>query len=176
LIRNDVHVVLNGEGAECNLNGLYLVDGKRHVDNHTEIEHCRPRARSHELYKGILSGSARGVFNGKILVHKDAQKSDARQTNKNLVLSKDAVINTKPQLEIYADDVKCSHGSTVGQLDSNALFYLQSRGIGSQEAQSLLSYAFASDVTNRIKVASLRSQLDDYLLMKFSSSQNLVQP
>jgi len=176
LIRNDVHVVLNGEGAECNLNGLYLVDGKRHVDNHTEIEHCRPRARSHELYKGILSGSAHGVFNGKILVHKDAQKSDARQTNKNLMLSKDAVINTKPQLEIYADDVKCSHGSTVGQLDSNALFYLQSRGIGWQEAQSLLSYAFASDVTHRIKVASMRSQLDDYLLMKFSRSQNVVQP
>jgi Fe-S cluster assembly protein SufD len=176
LIRNDVHVVLDGEGAECHLNGLYLVDAKRHVDNHTEIEHCRPRARSQELYKGILSGSARGVFNGKILVHKDAQKSDARQTNKNLVLSKDAVINTKPQLEIYADDVKCSHGSTVGQLDSNALFYLQSRGIGWQEAQSLLSYAFASDVTNRIKAASMRSQLDDYLLMKFSSSQNVIQP
>jgi len=175
LIRNDLHVLLNGEGAECNLNGLYLVDGKRHVDNHTEIEHCSPRAKSQELYKGILSDSARGVFNGKILVHKDAQKSDARQTNKNLVLSKDAVINTKPQLEIYADDVKCSHGSTVGQLDRDALFYLQSRGIGWGEAQSLLSYAFASDVTSRIKIAAMRSRLDDYLMMKFSSQQDAIQ-
>lgn len=167
LVRNDVRVVLDGEGSECSLNGLYLVDGKQHVDNHTEIEHCRPRARSQELYKGILSGSARGVFNGKILVHKDAQKSDARQTNKNLVLSENAVIHTKPQLEIRADDVKCSHGSTVGQLDRDALFYLRSRGIGSAEAQSLLCYAFASEVVSRIKIAPLRSELDDYLLVKF---------
>ncbi|HSE88719.1 MAG TPA: Fe-S cluster assembly protein SufD [Candidatus Binatia bacterium] len=170
LVRNDVHVVLNGEGSECSLNGLYLVDGKQHVDNHTEIEHCMPRAKSQELYKGILSGSARGVFNGKILVHKDAQKSDARQTNKNLVLSENAVINTKPQLEIHADDVKCSHGSTVGQLDRDALFYLRSRGIGSVEAQSLLCYAFASEVVNRVKVATMRAQLDDYLLLKFGSN------
>jgi Fe-S cluster assembly protein SufD len=171
LIRNDVHVVLNGEGSECSLNGLYLVDGKQHVDNHTEIEHCMPRAKSQELYKGILSGSARGVFNGKILVHKDAQKSDARQTNKNLVLSENAVINTKPQLEIHADDVKCSHGSTVGQLDRDALFYLRSRGIDSAEAQSLLCYAFASEVVSRVKIATMRAQLDDYLLMKFGSNR-----
>ena len=171
LVRNDVHVVLNGEGSECSLNGLYLVDGKQHVDNHTEIEHYKPRARSRELYKGILSGSARGVFNGKILVHKDAQKSDARQTNKNLLLSENAVINTKPQLEIYADDVKCSHGSTVGQLDRDALFYLRSRGIPLGEAQSLLSYAFASEVISKIKIAPMRAQLDDYLLMKFKSNQ-----
>jgi Fe-S cluster assembly protein SufD len=167
LVRNNVHVVLNGEGAECNLNGLYLLDGKQHVDNHTEIEHCMPRAKSLELYKGILSGGARGVFDGKILVHKDAQKSDARQTNKNLLLSEDAVINTKPQLEIYADDVKCSHGSTVGQLDRDALFYLRSRGIDFEAAQSLLSYAFASDVISGVKIASLRDQLNDYLLTKF---------
>ena len=166
-VRNDVHVVLNGEGSECNLNGLYLVDGKQHVDNHTEIEHCKPRARSQELYKGILSGSARGVFNGRITVHEDAQKSDARQTNKNLVLSENAVIHTKPQLEIRADDVKCSHGSTVGQLDRDAMFYLQSRGIGAAEAQSLLCYAFASEVVGRVKIAPLRSGLDDYLLTKF---------
>jgi Fe-S cluster assembly protein SufD len=169
LVRNDVHVVLNGEGSECSLDGLYLVDGKQHVDNHTEIEHCMPRAKSQELYKGILSGSARGVFNGKILVHKDAQKSDARQTNKNLVLSENAVINTKPQLEIHADDVKCSHGSTVGQLDPNALFYLQSRGIDLGEAQTLLCYAFASEIVTRIKIALMRKQLDDYLLMKFAN-------
>jgi Fe-S cluster assembly protein SufD len=172
LVRNDVHVVLNGEGSECSLNGLYLVDGKQHVDNHTEIEHCMPRARSLELYKGILSGSARGVFDGKILVHKDAQKSDARQTNKNLLLSEGAVINTKPQLEIYADDVKCSHGSTVGQLDRDALFYLRSRGIDFEAAQSLLSYAFASDVLSGVKIASLRDQLNDYLLTKFRGHQD----
>jgi len=171
LVRNDVHVVLNGEGSECILNGLYLVDGKQHVDNHTEIEHCMPRAKSQELYKGILSGSARGVFNGKILVHKDAQKSDARQTNKNLVLSENAVINTKPQLEIHADDVKCSHGSTVGQLDRDALFYLRSRGIDSAEAQSLLCYAFASEVVSRVKIATMRAELDEYLLMKFGTNR-----
>jgi Fe-S cluster assembly protein SufD len=171
LVRNDAHAVLNGEGSECSLNGLYLVDGKQHVDNHTEIEHCMPRAKSLELYKGILSGSARGVFDGKILVHKDAQKSDARQTNKNLLLSEGAVVNTKPQLEIYADDVKCSHGSTVGQLDRDALFYLRSRGIDFEAAQSLLSYAFASDVIGGVKIASLRDQLNDYLLSKFRSHQ-----
>jgi Fe-S cluster assembly protein SufD len=175
LVRNDVHVALNGEGSECNLNGLYLVDGRQHVDNHTEIEHFMPRARSHELYKGILSGSGRGVFNGKIFVHKDAQKSDARQTNKNLLLSEDAVINTKPQLEIYADDVKCSHGSTVGQLDRDALFYLRSRGIGPGEAQSLLSYAFASDIVSRVKIAPMRARLDDYLLTKFRNQYASLQ-
>ena len=170
LVRNDVHVVLNGEGSECSLNGLYLVDGKQHVDNHTEIEHLMPRAKSQELYKGILSGNARGVFNGKILVHKDAQKSDARQTNKNLVLSENAVINTKPQLEIHADDVKCSHGSTVGQLDRDALFYLRSRGIGLTEAQSLLCYAFAREVISKVKIPSMQAQLDGYLLNKFRSN------
>jgi Fe-S cluster assembly protein SufD len=118
-----------------------------------------------------LSGSARGVFNGKILVHKDAQKSDARQTNKNLVLSENAVINTKPQLEIHADDVKCSHGTTVGQLDRDSLFYLRSRGIDSAEAQSLLCYAFASEVVSRVKIATMRALLDDYLLKKFGSSR-----
>jgi Fe-S cluster assembly protein SufD len=167
LVRNDLHVVLNGEGSECVLNGLYLMDGQDHVDNHTEIEHVRPRARSLELYKGILSGRARGVFNGKIVVHKDAQKTDARQTNKNLLLSEGAGVNTKPQLEIYADDVKCSHGSTIGQLDRDALFYLRSRGMGIDDAQSLLSYAFASDVVGRIRIPRMRARLDDFLLTKF---------
>jgi len=167
LVRNHVHVVLNGEGAECVLNGLYLADGKQHIDNFTEIEHAKPRARSLELYKGILGGSAHGVFNGKIIVHKDAQKSDARQTNKNLLLSADAVVNTKPQLEIYADDVKCSHGSTIGQMDGDALFYLRSRGLGVDQAKSLLSFAFASDVVGRIKIESLRKRLDEYLVARF---------
>ena len=170
LVRNDVRVVLNGEGSECSLNGLYVLDARQHVDNHTEIEHCMPRARSRELYKGILGGHARGVFNGKILVHKDAQKSDARQTNKNLLLSANALVNTKPQLEIHADDVKCSHGSTVGQLDRDALFYLRARGIGLRDAQSLLSYGFASEVITKVKIAPMRARLDDYLLNKFRGS------
>ena len=167
LVRNNVHVILNGEGAECTLNGLYLADGKQHIDNFTEIEHIKPRATSLELYKGILDGSAHGVFNGKIVVHKDAQKTDARQTNKNLLLSENAMVNTKPQLEIHADDVKCSHGSTIGQLDPDALFYLRSRGLGVDEARSLLSFAFASDVVGRMKIESLRKRLDDYLVAHF---------
>ncbi|MGH7817819.1 MAG: Fe-S cluster assembly protein SufD [Candidatus Binatia bacterium] len=170
LVRNNVHVVLNGEGAECVLNGLYLADGKQHIDNSTEIEHVKPRASSLELYKGILGGSAHGVFNGKIVVHKDAQKTDARQTNKNLLLSENAVVHTKPQLEIYADDVKCSHGSTIGQLDGDALFYLRSRGLGVEEARSLLCFAFASDVVGRIKIGSLRKRLDEYLVARFGRS------
>lgn len=167
LVRNDVHVSLDGEGAECVLNGLYLGDDKQHVDNFTEIEHIKPRATSRELYKGILDGASHGVFNGKIVVHKDAQKSDARQTNRNLLLSADALVNTQPQFEIYADDVKCSHGSTIGQLDPDALFYLRSRGLGPDEARSLLSFAFASDIVGRMKVAALRQRLDDYLVAKF---------
>lgn len=170
LVRNDARVLLNGEGSECTLNGLYLLDGKQHVDNHTEIEHARPHTSSRELYKGILTGAAHAVFNGKIVVHKDAQKTDARQTNKNLLLSENGVVNTKPQLEIYADDVKCSHGSTIGQLDRDALFYLRSRGIGAVDAQSLLSYAFASDVVSRIKIPSMRARLDEYLLQRFGRS------
>ena len=167
LVRNDVHVSLAGEGAECVLNGLYLGDDKQHIDNFTEIEHIKPRATSRELYKGILDGASHGVFNGKIVVHKDAQKSDARQTNRNLLLSADALVNTKPQLEIHADDVKCSHGSTIGQLDPDALFYLRSRGLGPDEARSLLSFAFASDIVGRMNAASLRKRLDDYLVAKF---------
>lgn len=170
LVRNDIRVVLAGEGAECVLNGLYLLDGEQHVDNHTEIEHLKPRATSFELYKGILGGRARAVFNGSILVHRDAQKTNARQTNKNLLLSEEAAVNTKPQLEIHADDVKCSHGSTIGQLDPDALFYLRSRGLDLGDAQSLLSYAFASDVVGRIKIGSMRARLDEYLLTKFGRS------
>ena len=167
LVRNNVRVALNGEGAGCVLNGLYLADGKQHIDNFTEIEHVKPRASSLELYKGILGGNAHGVFNGKIVVHKDAQKTDARQTNKNLLLSPNAVVHTKPQLEIYADDVKCSHGSTIGQMDGDALFYLRSRGLGVEEAKNLLSFAFASDVIGRMKIESLRQRLDDYLVARF---------
>ena len=169
LVRNNVRVLLNGAGAACVLNGLYLADGKQHVDNYTLIEHVSPRASSLELYKGVLGGAAHGVFNGKIIVHKDAQKSDARQTNKNLLLSDSAVIDTKPQLEIHADDVKCSHGSTIGQLDADAIFYLRSRGLDVAAARSLLSFAFASDVVRRLGIEHLRQRLDEYLVGRFGA-------
>src|SRR5262249_8333697 len=124
ITRNDVNALLDGEGGECTLNGLYLATGKQHIDNHTRIDHAKPHCASHELYKGILDGKARGVFNGKIYVHPDAQKTDAKQTNKTLLLSDEALIDTKPQLEIFADDVKCTHGATIGQLAEDAIFYL----------------------------------------------------
>jgi Fe-S cluster assembly protein SufD len=171
LVRNDVNAVLS-EGSECTLNGLYLVNGAQHIDNHTSIDHAKPHAASHELYKGILEGHSTAVFNGKILVRKDAQKTDAKQTNKNLVLSEDAVINTKPELQILADDVRCTHGATIGQLDTEAIFYLQSRGIGLADARNLLIFAFARDIVDRIKVASLREQLEQILLEKLHGSRN----
>jgi len=157
--RNDVNAVLGDEGCECTLNGLYMVGGDRLVDNHTRIDHARPRCASHELYKGILDGSAHGVFNGKIFVHKDAQKTDAKQTNKTLLLSDDAVIDTKPQLEIYADDVKCTHGASIGQLDEEGLYYLRSRGIDAASARRLLTFAFANDIIERVKIEALRDEL-----------------
>ena len=165
LVRNDVNAVLS-EGAECTLNGLYLVHGRQHIDNHTAIDHAKPYAASHELYKGILDGRSTAVFNGKILVRKDAQKTDAKQTNKNLVLSEDAVINTKPELQIHADDVRCTHGATIGQLDAEGIFYLQSRGIGLVDARNLLILAFARDIVDRIKVEPLKAQLEQMLLEK----------
>ena len=134
LVRNDANAVLS-EGSEATLNGLYIVNGTQHVDNHTAIDHAQPHAASHELYKGILDGKSHAVFNGKIFVRKDAQKTDSKQTNKNLVLSDDAVVDTKPELQILADDVRCTHGATIGQLDAESLFYLQSRGIGKQRGQ-----------------------------------------
>ena len=159
LTRNDIGVVLDGEGAEATLNGLYLGTERRLIDNHTTIEHAQPHCNSHELYKGILSGQSRGVFNGKIFVRKDAQKTDAKQTNKNLILSDEASIDTKPQLEIFANDVKCTHGATIGQLDEEALFYLRSRGLGADDAKAMLIYAFASDVIDRISKTTLREHL-----------------
>ena len=173
IVRNDVNAVMGGEGGECTLNGLYLATGRQLVDNHTVIDHAMPHCNSHELYKGILDGKARGVFNGKIFVRQDAQKTDAKQTNKTLLLSEDAQINTKPQLEIFADDVKCTHGATVGQLDPEALFYLRSRGIGADDARSLLIYAFASDIIRRIKVAPIREQLDEILLARLPQAHRV---
>ena len=171
LVRNDVNAVLS-EGCECTLNGLYLAAGEQHIDNHTSIDHAKPHAASHELYKGILEGHSRAVFNGKILVRKDAQKTDAKQTNKNLVLSEDAVIDTKPELQILADDVRCTHGATIGQLDPEAIFYLQSRGIGLADARNLLIFAFARDIVDRIKVVPLRERLERILLEKLHGTRN----
>ena len=165
-MRNDANTTLS-EGTESTLNGLYIVNGTQHIDNHTRIDHALPHGTSHELYKGILDGKAHAVFNGKIIVRKDAQKTDSKQTNKNLVLSDNAVVDTKPELQIWADDVRCTHGATIGQLDSEALFYLQSRGIGKREARSLLTYAFAQDVVDRIKVPALRDSLEKMLYEKF---------
>ena len=164
IVRNDALALLDGEGGECTLNGLYLANGRRLVDNHTTIHHAKPHCASHELYKGILDGQARAVFNGKIIVALDAQKTDARQTNKALLLSEDAQINTKPELEIFADDVRCTHGATVGQLDADALFYLRARGLGPEQARSVLIHAFASDLLNHVAVEPIRAQLDDLLL------------
>ena len=171
LVRNDVNAVLS-EGCECTLNGLYLVSGNQHIDNHTSIDHAKPHGASHELYKGILDGRSSAVFSGKILVRKDAQKTDAKQTNKNLVLSEEAVIDTKPELQIHADDVRCTHGATIGQLDPEGIFYLQSRGIGLAEARNLLIYAFARDIVDRIKVAPLREELERTLLEKLHANRH----
>jgi Fe-S cluster assembly protein SufD len=164
IVRNDLGALLSGEGIDCTLNGLYLADGNTLVDNHTTIDHAQPHCGSHEVYKGILGGRARGVFNGKIIVREDAQKTDAKQTNKALLLSGQAQINTKPQLEIFADDVKCTHGATVGQLDPDAMFYLQARGIARPEARALLIRAFAGDVVARVRFEPLRERLDAWVL------------
>ncbi|HMF29358.1 MAG TPA: Fe-S cluster assembly protein SufD, partial [Candidatus Cybelea sp.] len=160
LVRNEVRVRFDGEHAEATVNGLYLASGRQHLDNFTVIDHARPNCASHELYKGILNERAHGVFNGKIFVRKDAQKTDAKQTNKVLLLSDDATINTKPQLEIFADDVKCTHGATIGQLDANQMFYLQSRGIPVDAARRLLTFAFANDIVGRLKIEALRDELE----------------
>jgi Fe-S cluster assembly protein SufD len=163
LARTDVNVTLEGEGAECTLDGLYLVFGDRHADHHTKIDHAAPHGTSRELYKGILDGRATGVFNGKVLVRPGAMKTDSKQSNHNLLLSPDATANTKPELEIYADDVKCAHGATVGRLDADKLFYLRSRGLSEQAARDLLLRAFARDVTERISIEAVRARLDRWM-------------
>jgi len=160
IVRNDVIAVLDGEGIDCTLNGLYLGGGKQLIDNHTTIDHAQPHCGSHEVYKGILADQSRAVFNGKIVVRIDAQKTDAKQTNKALLLSDDATINTKPQLEIFANDVKCTHGAAIGQLDEDAIFYLRSRGLRYNEARAMLIHAFANDILSRVKIASVREHLE----------------
>ena len=160
LVRNDVHSQLQAEGATVIMNGLYLSGGRQHTDNHTRIDHLAPHTSSRENYRGVLNDHARGVFNGKVIVHKDAQKTDAQQSNQNLLLSDDAEVDTKPELEIYADDVKCSHGATVGQLDKDMLFYLRTRALDEVTAKNLLTYAFAGEVIRHIEPSGLRDYLE----------------
>jgi Fe-S cluster assembly protein SufD len=175
LVRNNIDVTLRGEGAECTLNGLYVTKGRQHVDNHTMIDHAKSHCSSRQLYKGILDDQSTGVFNGKILVRKDAQKTNAKQTNKNLLLSKEALVNTKPELEIFADDVKCTHGATIGQLDEEAMFYLRSRGIDEAAARVLLTYAFANDLLGCMKIKPMQCQVDLVLLNRLSRGHgNLI--
>ena len=164
LARHDISVVMDHEGAECWVDGLYLVGANQHSDTHSVIDHKQPHCNSHQLYKGILDDNGRAVFNGKIFVREGAQKTDAMQTNKNLLLSPQARVDTKPQLEIYADDVKCAHGAAVGQIDQEELFYLQARGINPELGRKLLTYGFAEEVIGKIKIDSIRAQLDEVVL------------
>ena len=159
-VRNNLNIVLNGQHAEAFMYGLYMPNGRQHVDNHTLVDHAMPNSYSNELYKGILDDNSTGVFNGKIFVRPDAQKTNAYQSCKNVVLSPGASMNTKPQLEIYADDVKCSHGTTTGKLNDEALFYMRSRGIPKDEARTLLLYAFSQDVLSQIKIQPIREYLE----------------
>ena len=160
LVRNDIHSHLQAEGAAIFLNGLYLAGGRQHMDNHTRVDHLAPYTSSRENYRGVLNDHARGVFNGKVFVHKNAQKTDAQQSNSNLLLSDDAEIDTKPELEIYADDVKCSHGATVGQLDKDMMFYLRTRALDEVTAKNLLTYAFADEIIGHMEPLGLRNYLE----------------
>jgi Fe-S cluster assembly protein SufD len=169
LSRHDIHVKMGHEGAECRVDGLYVVSSNQHTDTHSVIDHQQPHCTSHQLYKGILDGKSRAVFNGKIFVRHGAQKTDAMQTNKNLLLSDEARVDTKPQLEILADDVKCAHGAAVGQLDDDELFYLEARGIHPELAKNLLTYGFAEEVIGKIKVDSIRHQLDEAVLNRINA-------
>ena len=169
LSRTNIYTELRGEGCGATLNGLYLGDAKQHIDHQTRIEHVAPNCYSRELYKGILAGASHGVFNGKVYVHPAAQKTDGKQTNNTLLLSEQAKIDTKPQLEIFADDVKCTHGATVGRLDENSLFYMKSRGINARMARELLTYAFAADVLETIELAEVREGLEAATLRRYAS-------
>lgn len=169
LSRHDIRVTMDHEGAECWVDGLYLVTGSQHTDTHSVIDHRKPHCTSHQLYKGILDGKSRAVFNGKIFVRHDAQKTDAMQTNKNLLLSNEARVDTKPQLEILADDVKCAHGAAVGQIEEEELFYLETRGIHPDLARNLLTYGFAEEVIGKIKIESIKQQLDETVLNRLNT-------
>jgi len=164
--RNNLNSYLNGENIECIMNGLFIANGQQQIDNHTLADHASPNCHSNELYKGIMDGNSNGIFNGKIMVRKDAQKTNAYQMNNNILLSKEASMNSKPQLEIFADDVKCSHGATTGQLDMEQLFYLTTRGIGEKKGKRLLLYAYANEVIEEVKIDSLKIYLQNILEKK----------
>jgi Fe-S cluster assembly protein SufD len=171
LARSNVYTVLGGEGCGCTLNGLYMLDGTQHGDHQTRIEHVAPNCFSREIYKGILDGESHGVFNGKVYVHPAAQKTDGKQTNNTLLLSERAKIDTKPQLEIFADDVKCTHGATIGRIDELALFYMKSRGIGAESARKLLTYAFAAEVLETIELEPVRDGLEQLTLERYAGAE-----
>ncbi len=173
LTRNDVGVTLAGEYADATINGLVLLDGTRHCDNHTLLDHAAANCPSHELYKHVLAGRSTGVFKGKILVRKDSQKTDSKQTSKTLLLSDEAVMNSMPALEIYADDVKCTHGSTTGPMDEEQIFYLRSRGVDADAARHLMTYAFAADITRRIRVAPVRARIENFMAAQHGLPQDL---
>ncbi len=173
LARSDIDVALSETGAEVLLNGLYMADKRQHVDNHTRIDHISPHTTSVESYRGVINGHGRGVFNGKVVVHKDAQKTSADQSNANLLLSDDAEVDTKPELEIYADDVQCSHGATTGQLDENMLFYLRSRAISEEVARNLLTFAFADHVIARMRLKPVRDQLEYLVAGQLPDSEQI---
>ena len=174
LSRTNIYTTLAGEGCGSTLNGLYMLDGEQHCDHQTRIEHSEPNCFSREVYKGVLDGRSHGVFNGKVYVHPVAQKTDGKQTNNTLLLSKDAQVDTKPQLEIFADDVKCTHGATIGKLDEMALFYMKSRGIDADTARRLLIYAFAADVLETIERAEVRERLERSTLERFIKPEELA--
>ncbi len=170
LVRNNLSSQLNGQGTSTNLHGVYLAHNKQHIDNHTFIDHAHAHCNSNELYKGIITDNAKGVFNGKIIVRQDAQKTNAFQQNNNLVLSKTATMDSKPQLEIFADDVKCSHGATIGQLEEEAVYYLRSRGLSNEQAQSILQHAFLKEVVDRIPLSPIRKSIDKLIVEKLTKS------
>jgi Fe-S cluster assembly protein SufD len=174
LSRNNIRTALAGDGVRCVLNGLYLTRGDQLADHHMVVEHARPHCESHEYFNGILDGRSKGVFHGRILVRQPAQKTDAKQTNKNLLLSEDATVDTKPQLEIYADDVKCTHGATIGQLNEESVFYLRARGIGAETARRMLIHAFASEIIERVRHAPVREELDEVVWERLEQNPRLA--
>jgi Fe-S cluster assembly protein SufD len=176
LVRNNVHPVLAGEGSHCLINGLFMANGRQHMDNYMLVEHASPHCDSRQFYNGILNGQSHGVFHGRIIVHKDAQKTDAKQTNRNLLLSDDAQIDTKPQLEIYADDVKCTHGATIGQVDENALFYLRSRGLAEAAARHVLLLAFANECLDRMNSPQVREHLEKLVVAGMPEAATFAGP
>jgi len=173
LVRNDITSRLNGKSCNCTFDGLYLLEGKQHADHHTRIDHLAPAGTSREYYRGILNGESHGVFNGKVIVHPGAIKTDAHQSNRNLLLSRQAEIDTKPQLEIFADDVKCTHGATVGQLDDESIYYLRSRGVDAEVARSLLIYGFANDIIERIKLPKLKARIESLVLNRLPQGEQI---